>query len=37
MGCNDIMQYVGIPVENFDSKKVLHAEIVDSRTVKIEF
>ncbi len=26
-----------IPVENFDSKKVLHAEIVDSRTVKIEF
>ncbi len=26
-----------IPVENFDSKKILHAEIVDSRTVKIEF
>lgn len=26
-----------IPVENFDSKKILHAEVVDSRTVKIEF
>ena len=26
-----------IPVENFDSKKVLYAEILDSRTVKIEF
>ena len=26
-----------IPVENFDSKKILHAEIIDSRTVKIEF
>jgi flagella basal body P-ring formation protein FlgA len=26
-----------IPVENFDSKKVLFAEVVNSRTVKIEF
>ena len=26
-----------IPVENFDSKKILHAEVVDSRTVRIDF
>jgi flagella basal body P-ring formation protein FlgA len=26
-----------IPVENFDSKKVLYARVVDSRTVEIEF
>jgi flagella basal body P-ring formation protein FlgA len=26
-----------IPVENFDSKKIMHAQVVDSRTVKIEF
>jgi flagella basal body P-ring formation protein FlgA len=26
-----------IPVENFDSKKILYAEVVDSRTVKVEF
>lgn len=26
-----------IPVENFDSKKILYAEVVDSRRVKIEF
>lgn len=25
-----------IPVENFDSKKVLHALVIDSRTVKVE-
>ena len=26
-----------IPVENFDSKKIMHALVIDSRTVKIEF
>jgi flagella basal body P-ring formation protein FlgA len=26
-----------IPVENFDSKKILYAQVVDARTVKIEF
>ena len=26
-----------IPVENFDSKKILYAQVIDSRTVKVEF
>ena len=26
-----------IPVENFDSKKILHALVIDSRTVRVEF
>jgi len=26
-----------IPVENFDSRKIMHALVIDSRTVKIEF
>jgi flagella basal body P-ring formation protein FlgA len=26
-----------IPVENFDSRKILYAQVIDSRTVKVEF
>jgi flagella basal body P-ring formation protein FlgA len=26
-----------IPVENYDSKKILYAQVIDSRTVKVEF